>query len=68
MEMFCDVSTYLANFLKENKMSLIVLCASSCYETFFYSVLRPFQDYFTHIETSQLVGGAKRGVPQKKPT
>ena len=27
---------------------------------FFYSVKRPFQDYFTHIETSQSVGGAKR--------
>ena len=25
----------------------------------FYLNLRPFQDYFTHIETSQSVGGAK---------
>ena len=25
----------------------------------FYSNLRPFQDYLTHIETSQSVGGAK---------
>ena len=27
---------------------------------FFDSVLRPFKDYFTHIEMSQLVGGAKQ--------
>ena len=34
---------------------------------FFYfdSVKRPFQDYFTHIETSQSVGGAKMGEPRK---
>ena len=29
------------------------------------SVKRPFQDYFTHIETSQSVGGAKREYPGK---
>ena len=32
---------------------------------FFDSVQRPFQDYFTHIETSQSVGGAKREYPGK---
>ena len=26
----------------------------------FYLKLRPFQDYFTHIETRQSIGGAKR--------
>ena len=31
------------------------------------SVLRPFKDYFIHIETSQSVGGAKMGVSQEKP-
>ena len=33
----------------------------------FYSGNRPFQDYFTHIETSQSVGGAKREYPDKTP-
>ena len=32
---------------------------------FFYSVYRPCQDYFTHIETSQSVGGAKREYRRK---
>ena len=32
---------------------------------FFNSVKRPFQEYFTHIETSQSVGGAKREYPGK---
>ena len=27
---------------------------------FFYLTVLPFQDYFTHIETSQSVGGANR--------
>ena len=27
--------------------------------------LRPFQDYFTHIETSQSVGGGEKIVPQE---
>ena len=31
----------------------------------FYSVERPFQEYFTHIETSHSVGGAKREYPGK---
>ena len=31
----------------------------------FYSVKRPFQDYFTHIETSQSVDGTKREYPGK---
>ena len=34
---------------------------------FFYSVLRPFQDYFSSYETGQSVGGAKTGEPQEKP-
>ena len=34
---------------------------------FFGSVLRPFQAFFTHIETNQSVGGAKTGVPGEKP-
>ena len=29
-------------------------------QIFFYLTVLPFQDYFTHIETSQSVGGAKR--------
>ena len=33
---------------------------------FFDSVLRPFQAFFTHIETNQSVGGAKTGVPGEK--
>ena len=32
----------------------------------FYSVLRPFQDYFSSYETGQSVGGAKTGEPRKK--
>ena len=35
--------------------------------TFFYSVLRPFQDYFSSYETGQSVGGAKTGEPREKP-
>ena len=34
---------------------------------FFYSVLRPFQDYFSSFETGQSVGGAKMGEPREKP-
>ena len=34
---------------------------------FFDSVLRPFQAFYTHIETDQSVGGAKTGVPGEKP-
>ena len=34
---------------------------------FFYSVLRPFQDYFSSYETGQSVGGAKTGEPREKP-
>ena len=30
---------------------------------FFYSVLRPFQDYFSSYETGQSVGGVKTGEP-----
>ena len=33
----------------------------------FYSVLRPFQDYFSSYETSQPVGGAETGEPREKP-
>ena len=33
--------------------------------TCFLFSLHPFQDYFTHIETSQSVGGAKREYPGK---
>ena len=33
---------------------------------FFYSVLRPFQDYFSSYETGQSVGGAKTGEPREK--
>ena len=33
----------------------------------FYSVLRPFQDYFSSYETGQSVGGAKTGEPREKP-
>ena len=35
---------------------------------FFYSVLRPFQYYFSSYETGQLVGGAKTGEPPRKNT
>ena len=34
---------------------------------FFYSVLRPFQDYFSSYETGQSVGGGKTGEPREKP-
>ena len=34
---------------------------------FFFSVLRPFQDYFSSYETGQSVGGAKTGEPREKP-
>ena len=30
----------------------------------FYSVLRPFQDYFSSSETGQSVGGRKRKKPE----
>ena len=30
---------------------------------YFYSVLRPFQDYFSSYETGQSVGGVKTGEP-----
>ena len=33
---------------------------------FFYSVLRPFQDYFSSYETGQSVGGRERENPEKK--
>ena len=33
---------------------------------FFYSVLRPFQDYFNSYETDQSVGGEKTGEPREK--
>ena len=32
---------------------------------FLIQFYRPIQDYLTHIETSQLVGGAKREYPGK---
>ena len=32
----------------------------------FYSVLRPFQDYFSSYEKGQSVGWAKTGVPREK--
>ena len=32
---------------------------------FFYSVLRPFEDYFSSYETGQSVGGKKRENPEK---
>ena len=35
--------------------------------TFFDSVLRPFQDYFSSYETGQSIGGAKTGEPREKP-
>ena len=31
----------------------------------FFSVLRPFQDYFSSYETGQSVGGRKRENPEK---
>ena len=34
---------------------------------FFYSVLRPFQDYFSSCEMGQAVGGTKMGEPREKP-
>ena len=34
---------------------------------YYYSVLRPFQDYFSSNETGQSVGGAKTGEPREKP-
>ena len=34
---------------------------------FFYSVLRPFQYYFSSNETGQSVGGAKMGESREKP-
>ena len=37
------------------------------FNSFFYSVLRPFQDYFSSYETGQSVGGAKTGEPREKP-
>ena len=33
---------------------------------FFFSVLRPIQDYFNSYETGQSVGGRKRENPEKK--
>ena len=33
---------------------------------FFYSVLRPFQEYFSSYETGQSVDGAKMGEPREK--
>ena len=33
----------------------------------FFSVLHPFQDYFSSYETGQSVGGAKTGEPREKP-
>ena len=37
-----------------------------CQERMFYSVLRPFQDYFSLYEMGQSVGGAKTGEPREK--
>ena len=43
----------------------LFICHGNVYTTtpffFFYSVLRPFQDYFSSYETGQSVGGAKTG-------
>ena len=36
------------------------------YYDFFYSDLRPFQDYFSSNERGQSVGGAKTGEPRAK--
>ena len=33
---------------------------------YFYSVLRPFHDYFSSYETGQSVGGAKTGESREK--
>ena len=50
---------------------LVVLCVFFLFFSFllffFYSVLRPFQDYFSSYETGQSVFGAKTGEPQEKP-
>ena len=35
---------------------------------FFYSVLRPFQDYFSSYETGQSVDETKIGEPREKPS
>ena len=44
-----------------------IIKSPALYQLFFFPVLRPFQGYFTHIETSQSRrGGAMTGVPRKK--
>ena len=47
------------------------ICLNSEYvnvlKSFYNSILRPFQDYFSSYETGQSVGGAKTGEPREKP-
>ena len=45
----------------------IVAKHKSVFFCFFYSVLRPFQDYLSSYETDQSVAGAKTGKPREKP-
>ena len=53
--------------LVESDKSLAEYNLQGNFFIFFYSVLRPFQDYFSSYETGQLVGGAKIGEPREKP-
>ena len=50
-------------FDKGQKQSSTLSCDSS----YFKSVLRPFQDYFSLYETGESVDGAKIGEPREKP-
>ena len=51
--------TYLPNYNQRNNDNDMLL--------FFYLCFTACQDYFTHFEPSQSVGGAKTGDPQEKP-
>ena len=49
-------------------MQSIDIFSALKFENFiFYSVLRPFQDYFSSYETDQSLSGAKTGEPREKP-
>ena len=48
-------------------LKIILVLSFSIGFIYIFSVLRPFQDYFSSYKTGQSVGGAKTGEPREKP-
>ena len=55
-------SRQLLFYIFMGKSYLLIFSVGSCC----YSVLHPFQDYFSSYETGQSAGGAKTGEPREK--